>query len=143
MTQANDIIEMATLKRAEHLYRTCLANQPEDTGARIKLAWCLFMQALYRAGQESMLAALVAQPGEDRSSISQRSRFVWEEDADQLIRDCLQHTSTVKQLSRNPKDRNDADRLQHLVKMTGGHHAVEQAREASSKVLGEVLQEIL
>ena len=136
-------IEMASLKRAETIYRSRLVNTPENTETRIKLAWCLFMQALYRAGQESMLAALISNDEDNQSDLSQRSKFIWDQDAGELINDCLQQTSTVLQLSASSKERLDANRLQSLVKMSGGEQAVAQAREASSRLLGEVLQELL
>jgi hypothetical protein len=135
-------IEMNVLKHAEGVYRARLANEPDDSGARIKLAWCLFMRALYRAGQESMLNALVS--GEEEAHRARRRiKGVWDQDADDLIRDCVSQTGIVLHLSSDPKFQSDAQRLQTLVKMSGGETAVAHAREHSSRTLSEMLQEIL
>ncbi|MBW3623164.1 MAG: hypothetical protein KY468_07105 [Armatimonadetes bacterium] len=142
MQQAQSAIAMASLKRAEQMYRTRLANEPNDSGARIKLAWCLFMQALYRAGQESMLDALLVQP-EDGGEKNARTRCIWDQSADDLIRECLCEAGTVIQLSSDAACRSDARRLQALVKMSGGEQAVTSSRENSSRILVEVLQELL
>ena len=143
MKQAQAPIELAALKRAEHVYRTRLANEPNDSTARIKLAWCLFMQALYRAGQESMLNALVSPPNDEPSEASVRPKCIWDQDAGDLIHECLCQTSTVMQLSSDPLHRTDAQRLQTLVKLSGGEIAVTRSRENSSRVLSEFLHEVL
>lgn len=143
MKYAHGAIEMTTLKRSEQIYRTRLANDPNDSEVRIKLAWCLFMQALYRAGQESMLSALVATSMDEPREKQLHPKCVWDQDAQDLIRDCLCQSSTVIQLSANPRHRTDAQRLQALVRLSGCELAVSQAREKSSRLLSEVLQEIL
>lgn len=141
MKQAHSAIEMAALKRAEHLYRTRLANQPDDCAARVKLAWCLFMQALYRAGQESMLKALFSTEEESLTHHA-RIRNVWEQDANDLLQDCLFQTGMVMQLTSDPQCRAEIQRLEALVKLIGCEQAVAYAHENSSRVLGEMLQEV-
>ena len=143
MKQEQGAIAMASLKRAEHIYRTRLANDPDDSNARIKLAWCLFMQALYRAGQESMLNALVSPGSDEPSEVFVRSRCIWDQDAEDLIHECLNQTGTVMQLSSDPLHRTDALRLQALVKLSGGDLAVAQSRENSSRILSEFLHDVL
>src|SRR5262249_2033616 len=54
------VFNMEAIRRRETVFRDRLANEPGDMSARINLAWCLFLHALYQAGQESILADLIA-----------------------------------------------------------------------------------
>ncbi len=125
------------------MYRTRLANDPTDSNARVKLAWCLFMHALFRAGQESMLKALFATLEPDTVEKGRKVQSIWDQDADNLIDDCLQQTATVMQLSSDPRDLTDADRLQNLVELSGAGKAVDEAKDNSNRILAELLQDLI
>ncbi len=135
------VIQIEALRRSEDIYRARLANEPGDTSARVKLAWCLFMQALYRAGQESVLGALVSAPEE---SAAQQSwvQAVMNQGAAELFSECLRQTSTVLQLSPSAGERHDMERLQDLAKLSGAGQAVLEAEEEAARILGELLREL-
>jgi hypothetical protein len=143
MSPQHKVIQMSSLKRAESIYRTRLANEPGDSTARVKLAWCLFMEAIYRAGQESMLAALCTTVNLDDEQRSKRMQLIWDQDADQLLNDCLQQTTTVMEISSDPWDRKDVERIKALVKLSGVRKAVSDAEEEAARIQAAILSDIL
>ncbi|HEY3282486.1 MAG TPA: hypothetical protein VGN26_09450 [Armatimonadota bacterium] len=137
------VIEIEALKHSEEIYRARLANEPGDTTARMKLAWCLFMQALYRAGQESVLMALVAASGaREDSPEGALLKALQSEESSALFGECLKQTNTVLQLSPSDGDRRDMERLQYLARLSGAGQAVVEAEEAAARILGELLREL-
>jgi hypothetical protein len=143
MSPSESAFSADALKRVEEVYRKQLAADPADTVARISLAWCLFMQALLRAGQESVLAALVdASEGKDEQ-LSRAIRTILEQNAAELLDDCLRQTMTVKQLSSDPDAHVSAERIQTLVQLSGRGDAVSAAEDEAARILNEVTREVL
>jgi hypothetical protein len=116
--QQNGAIKIEALRRAECSYRDTLVTDPADTGTRLRLAWCLFVQAVHQAGRESILEA-ITRDGERSDLLPGVIRSIQETDVDHLLQDCLRQTTTVMQLSRRPHERTDVEMLQMLVKLAG------------------------
>ena len=136
-----DVFVPEALLRVEEVYRRRLDVEPSDMVARVSLAWCLFMRALHRAGQESVIQAITitgrTEPAEDSSPPSIGT------DAGSILKDCLHQTIAVLQLSGNPQDRTAVRRLQSLVRLSGGEKAVSDAEEEAARILYAVTREIL
>lgn len=135
------VVSIEALKRSEQICRTRLANEPGDTSARMKLAWCLFMQALYRAGQESVLSALVSAM-EIKEHQGTLVNAIVQEDAAHLFSECLRETSMVLQLSPDARERIDVEKIQALARLSGAGQAVSEAEEAAAQVLSDLLREL-
>lgn len=129
-------VNVDSLWRVERIYRNRLANEPSDMVARSGLAWCLFLQALHRAGEESTLEAIVAAAGGalDESAHDRDSRA--------LLQDSMLNAATVLQLSPCGRERLDVERLQMLVELSGGLAAVAAARENAHEILGQIALEL-
>lgn len=131
------------LKRVEAIYRRQLAEDPADPVARVSLAWCLFMQALLRAGQESVLEALVDATEGRRASFEETMRSVLDQNAADLLEDCLRQTMTVKQLTSDPEAQVSAERILSLVRLSGGGPALNAAEDRAARILNDVTREVL
>ena len=125
---------MEELRRAESSYRECLVSDPADTATRLRLAWCLFVQAVHQAGRESILETISFDgPGSDL--LPGVIRSIQETDVDHLLQDCLRQTTTVMQLTRRPHERSDVEMLQLLVKLAGAEQwAADADREATMRL---------
>lgn len=143
MRSPEPAFEAEALKRVEQLYRAQLTDDPADPAARISLAWCLFMQSLLRAGQESVLDALIdaTEGGEERLGAVMDEAT--EQNATELLEDCLRQTMTVKHLTVDPAARRSAERILALVKLSGGASALTVAEGRTARLLGEVTREVL
>jgi hypothetical protein len=128
----------SALRRVEHVYRRELAADPGNAHARISLAWCLLVQALLRAGQESVLDRLGGE-GQDHAAAARR---VLEQDAGSLLGDCLRQTLTVQQLSTDPQVQGHAERIQALVRLSGGDQALRDANEDAAQALAAITREL-
>jgi hypothetical protein len=143
MRSPDSAFNAEALKRVEQIYRKQLAADPADTVARISLAWCLFMQSLLRAGQESVLSALVDASEGQEEQLSQTIRTILEQNAAELLEDCLRQTMTVKQLSSDPEAQLSVEKIQALVQLSGGGEAVTAAEDQAARILNEVTREVL
>jgi hypothetical protein len=143
MDGIQEVFDPDALQRLERRYRRHLAKKPEDMGARINLAWCLFMQALHQAGRESILrTAREVDEGAD-SQRGGRLSAVLNADALQLLKACLQQMHTVQQLSLQARDRVDVEKLQALIRLSGGERAVAEAEQETLRALVTLAYEIL
>jgi hypothetical protein len=129
-------VNVESLSRVERIYRNRLADEPSDTAARAGLAWCLFLQALHRAGEESTLEAVM------ESGVQQPVAVSAPRDSETLLQDALLHASTVLQLSPNWPERLDVERLRTLVELSGGFAAVAQAQESAREILEQIMREM-
>lgn len=134
-------LKVDALRRVERIYRKQLVDEPGDTVARVSLAWCLFMQALHRAGQESTVTPVLelAVPPEPVDGDPQKS----DRDSAVLLQDCLKQALAVLQLSPDPRDRSDVERLQSLVKLSGGDALLADAEEQSRRILTQLTREMM
>jgi|SRR5579862_5259075 len=136
MSHPAPVFDRIFLERAEQTYRQQLISHPEDTELRLRLAWCLFMQALYRAGQE---AAMNAEPSDPDSPSEPRC----ERDSQGLLRDCLQQTYTVMHVSVRSGDRPDVEKIQELVRLSGTQNVLRQAQDRAAYILAKLTGEML
>lgn len=143
MDAPHRLFDMDVMTRLERIYRRRLAEEPGDMDARVGLAWCLFIQALYQDGQQSMLTALVAAGDGKEEQASVVIRSIAERDASHLLKDCLKQALTVQQLSPHPQDRSEVEKLQALVKLSGAGRAVIEAEDENARILAEITREII
>jgi hypothetical protein len=132
---------MDALWRVERIYRKQLVEEPGNTVARVSLAWCLFMQALHRAGQESAVNSVLelTLPADSAANDGQSS----DRDSAVLLQDCLRQALAVLQLSPDPRDRLDVERLQALVKLSGGAEILADAEEQAHRILTQLTREMM
>jgi hypothetical protein len=123
------------LRRVERVYRARLIDEPTDMVARLSLAWCLFLQALHRAGEERALATVTAL--ELAETVSDGGKR-----ADDLLSDCLRQAITVMQLSPDPNDRTEIEKLHSLVKISGGGQAISEAEQQAKRILEDIAREM-
>src|SRR5436190_24346001 len=105
---------MDALRRAESIYRHTLLIEPGDTAFRLRLAWCLFIQAVHQAGRESILDTVECEYGGLNGLTPELSNGI-EKSVDELLKDCVRQTTTVRQLTLKERDRSDAELLLSLV----------------------------
>jgi hypothetical protein len=130
------VFDRLYLERAERTYRQQLIAHPEDTELRLRLAWCLFMQALYQAGQEAALNAVER----DSEALPEAE---CERDSQALLRDCLQQTYTVMHVSIRSGDRPDVEKIQELVRLSGTQSVLLQAQDRAAYILAKLTGEML
>jgi hypothetical protein len=143
MASRRNVFEIDALLRIEQVYRQRLLDDPADVAARTGLAWCLFMQALHRAGQEQMLASLMEAGAELDRQAEAEARAALDQNARDLLRDCLKQTVAVMQLSADPANQSEVERLQELVRLTGEEEALSDAQDEAARILGEITHALL
>lgn len=133
-------LRLEALLQVETSCRSRLAAEPADVAARKKLAWCLFLLALHQAGQETLVPM---GPCEVEAGSGGTPRIA-PRDARQLLRECLRQTVAVRQLTTDSQDLQEIERLQSLVRLSGGEAeltaAEMEARAAFAKMAEELLQ---
>jgi len=140
MSHALPVVEPEALSRAEAVYRQHLTHEPQDTVARLSLAWCLFMQALHQAGRESALGRVpvapvpLPPPQESPSAVDPEAR--------QFLLDCLRQTTAVVHLSQSAQDRRDVEKLRALVRLCNGDEVMSAAEAEAVRILDEITREI-
>lgn len=133
------MIRVDALKQIEGLNRKRLAAEPADLVARARLAWCLFMQALYQAGLDAEVLSRVPTPA-DTSPARAAGRT---QEAERLLRECARQTVTVRLLSPDPREQSDMEKLQSLVRLSGAGPELAAAEEDGTRIMAEVTTEIL
>ena len=124
------------LQHVEKTYRSRLSEDAGDTTARTYLAWCLFMQALHEAGKENALMTLLPH---DLPCAPVRLKS----DVQQILKECLHQAFTVKQLSRRPQDRLEAETLETLIRLAGEGETVAEAEGETGRILSDLMHAIL
>ena len=134
------VINMSALRNAEKRYRKSLQTHPDNTSTRLNLAWCLFMQAVHRSGQETVLSNLT-EPSTDLLKLIANSGP--DRDADALVKEFLSHICIAKNLCVENDDVVEATRLHSLVNLSGLQDAVRRAEEVSLEGIYDLSWEIL
>lgn len=135
-------IDTECLKTAEREQRAALLREPDDTASRLRLAWCLFLRAIYESGQERALSAAHF-PIFDCRSDGMEAAMSLEQSAEDILGESLLHAKAVQQLSRCPEERNDVARLQSLIAVSGGHTALITADREAVRILARLTDAIL
>jgi hypothetical protein len=141
--ESQPVFDIESLRRVEGVYNARLAHDPGDHGARMHLAWCLFMQALHECGQQSVIAALFSPDDQLDARTIKRIRSVLDRDAKRMLRECLRHSVTVIQLSTDPREQRDAQNLQALVRLSGGDPTVQEAEGDGRRIMKSVARELI
>lgn len=136
-------VKVDSLWRVERIYRKQLIEEPGDTVARVSLAWCLFMQALHRAGQESTATPLLDVTIPPDTVESEPESDALHRDSAHLLQECLRQAIAVIQLSPNPRDHSDVERLQSLIKLSGGEALLADAEEQARRILTQLTRELM
>ena len=133
-------IDLGALQNAERHYRTKLQTQPDNTTARLNLAWCLFMLAVHRSGVETALSAGVECSPLPMNPVENSGT---NRDAQAILHDVLAQVCIVRNLSVHKNDMIDANRLQSLVNLSGLQEAARRAEELSLEGLYDLSWEIM
>lgn len=135
-------IEIDALIQAESLYRHALLSEAADTAVRLRLAWCLFVQAVHEAGRESMLAAICLET-DAAETLRTNSGKAKNRSVEQLLKDCLRQSTMVGQLSNSPRERAEAEMLQSLVGLCGAEKWKNDADIEANRRLYNVTRALL
>jgi hypothetical protein len=133
MEASNTPVSIEMLRVEERGHRRRVDHDPMDTCSRMNLAWCLFVQAMHQAGGENALANL-----QETGAVSECRRGAsirLDCDAEHLLRECLRQMSAVCELSRDPGDMADVERLRYLVVVSGAEAAMREADEEAARLL--------
>lgn len=106
-------------------------REPDNTAARLRLAWCFLSRALYRVGQTS-----VSPSNPHTSSVE------GETDANELLQKCLHQVTVVRQISPEPHEQQEAQMLYSLVGMAGQPQLIQQSDEEDSAILHKLMLSI-
>lgn len=140
MNNSHPVVDTDALARVERLYRDLLSAQPCDNLARLRLAWCLLLQALHQAGRESAVNELLhLSPGDslDASYAAPPGR-----DAQTLLRECLRQTITVRHLSPAQTETSEAEHLQSLASLSGSGQSLLEAEQEALEALQRLARDI-
>ena len=134
-------VSIEKLRIEERGHRIRVDHEPLDMYARLNLAWCLFAQAMHQAGRENILADL----GESGSVVDAPRETALRlcRDSEQLLRDCLHQMCAVCDLSRDPNDIADVERLRYLVVVSGAESALMDADAESARLLTDMASAIV
>lgn len=99
-------LDILQIRKQTDANRKLLSQDPDNLVARIRLAWCLFAEALYDSGRRVQDSA----PGEPLPE-----EGAAESSAASTAEEALRHAVTAKLLSVRPEDRAEAERLEELI----------------------------
>lgn len=161
------VFDMEALQAIEGAYRERIDEEPVDTGARLRLAWCLVLRAVHEAGREAMAMSVVtaaaAAPGtpvwgasaavpagcsNDAKAVSAVEPSVTSTRSEEytscvLLKNCLQQATMVLQLSTVPEEKHEAARLRDLIQLSGARQAIIEADEEADKIVSDITHAIL
>jgi hypothetical protein len=141
MDRSNSPVSIDSLISQELGYRHQVNHEPLDMRARANLAWCLFLQAMHESGRENLLFAL--RKCGTVADIPNDAVFRLNGDAQHLLRECLTQMRAVYELSQDPGDLADVERLRGLVTISGAEAALREADTEAARWLAEMAQAIL
>lgn len=124
----------------EEVYRARLRKDPCDTLARARLAWCLFLQSLHKAGQESIIQSL--SQGLPQVDTTGLRAVQGGPEAQELLDECLRHTETVLHLTMPGEQRFEMERLLGLARLTLGDTAFSAAEQKAHQILDSLIRDL-
>ncbi|MGC4046128.1 MAG: hypothetical protein QM758_20240 [Armatimonas sp.] len=100
-------------------------REPDNTAARLRLAWCFLGRALYRVGQTSVVPAVPLSDG----------------DADtlELLQKCLHQVTVVRQISLQSHEQQEAQMLYSLIGMANGHQVTQKSDDEANAILQNLM----
>jgi hypothetical protein len=139
MSKQDQVVDPEALRRVEGVYRMRLLSDPCDTLARGRLAWCLFLQSLHRAGEERILNAL---RGSKVTFASGPLPMPFGPEAQELLEECLRQTEAVLHLSEPGEQRMEMERLLGLARLSVGNGAYRAAEDKAHRILDSLIQDL-
>jgi hypothetical protein len=133
------LVDSEALSRLEQVCRDMVLRDPCDTLARARLAWCLFLQGVHQAGQESILEGLV---GETDAPVLSGGLPPANREAHQLLDECLRQTETVLHLALSGRERSEMEHLRYLTRLCVGDQPVAAAELKLQRILQRLLQDV-
>lgn len=140
MKDPQHLVDPEALRRMEAVCRARVLADPVDTLARGRLAWCLFLQAVHQAGQESILEQLGITPLEVKA-VGPRESFE-DRQAQELLDECLRHTEAVLHLSAPGQQRTEMERLLGLARLSVGEPAFNSAEQKAHRILDTLIRDL-
>ena len=129
------LINIDAIRSAERVYRSCLIDEPADTSIRLKLAWCLLIQAVHADGRQSIL--------QDGPESALGHGVQEDEEIGNLLEDCLRQTTAVLHLSREESERADVEVLQNLIEIAAADAEQNLVLEESRRRIREITHAIV
>lgn len=145
------VFDMDAVTAAEKGCRIRLEQEPGDTSARLNLAWCLALLALYEAGREtSVLQVMKNAEAVDKQTshrikaalLAAGSEYPGQK-AGTFLRNCLHEAMLVMQLSYNAEERAGAQKLRTLMDLSGGGSAIQETDQEADRILATLTRELL
>lgn|GEM_PF-4592787 len=119
-----------------------LARRPDDYGARMQMAWCLFLQAIHREGQESVINKIAPLYPKEIIKLTGDAAVRFHRESRWLFAESLKHSYAVSKLSSNPKFLQEAERLKELVKISAGEEMIMDVEDSSAVAISHLTKEI-
>lgn len=141
MNPSNSPVSIDMIKVQERGYRRRVDHEPMDICARVNLAWCLLLEAMHQAGRENLLAVLRERGAV--ADIPNDGGFRLDSDAQNLLRECLKQMCAVCELTRDPRDIAEVERMRYLVTISGAEAALREADDEAARWLMEMAKAIL
>lgn len=140
MKDSQHLVDPEALRRMEAVCRARVLADPMDTLVRGRLAWCLFLQAVHQAGQESILEQLGLTTLEvDAVRIPES---LADRQAQELLDECLRHTEAVLHLSAPGQQRTEMERLLGLARLSVGEPAFIAAEQKAHRILDTLIRDL-
>jgi hypothetical protein len=136
-------MDLDAIRRVERIYRARLRSDPADTLARVRLAWCLFAQALHEAGRESAFAALQQAQISRPDPLEQPNVSVQKRDSTSILDDSLRQTYTALHLSASKRVRQDAMEILALARIVSGDASLGRAEKWADDILEAIMAEVI
>jgi hypothetical protein len=136
MKHSLPVFDLESLQEIEASSRRRVEEEPDDTEARLKLAWCLLGRAFHEAGQDAMRHFIVT----NLTNIPELLPSA--QSAEQLLKDCLHQAMVVSELSLISDEQKEAGTLRALISMSGGKQALQESYEESQAISSEILHAI-
>jgi hypothetical protein len=140
MKHSLPVFDLESLQEIEASSRRRVEEEPDDTEARLKLAWCLLGRAFHEAGQDAMRRYIFTKVGKEIKEISEALPSA--QSAEQLLKDCLHQAMVVSELSLISDEQKEAGTLRAFVSMSGGKQALQESHEESQMISSEILHAI-
>lgn len=132
-------INIEAIRGAERVYRSCLIEEPADTATRLRLAWCLLIQAVHADGRQSSLRGA----SEGTAQFESDPQGTVPVEVGILLEDCLRQTTAVMHLSRNEVEHADVRMLQNLINIAAADAEENPVMEESRRRIREITHAIV
>jgi hypothetical protein len=126
MASSKATVNIDVLDAAACAYADTVNSEPEDARARMDLAWCTFVQAIWKAAREH-----ASDPVQD----DRRSET--------LLRECLCHAITAESSSADPDMLTEALRIRTLLWCVGRDDLVCDVEAQVSSATDELVRNVM